>query len=174
MFSLCREVKPIKISNPLDILYSFIVKTYPVEEYPRVLEVAAGSGSFSRKLDESGYQVTIMDPRTKKDSLPGTIDVKQECFGIDTDISVFDFGVSIYPEGVHESFIKNFTINEKPFFILPCLYNANGEKYNFSSNNDWLKYLMSLNKNMETANLYNDLNNHSLIPDSKVALYTKL
>ena len=51
--------------NPIDVVLDFIVKNYPVSEYPRILEIASGSGNLSSRLADLSYQVTAMDPRTR-------------------------------------------------------------------------------------------------------------
>ena len=56
---------PVRKYNPIDVVLDFIVQNYPVSEYPKILEIAAGNGNLSSKLANLSYKVTAMDPRTR-------------------------------------------------------------------------------------------------------------
>ena len=106
---------PVRKYNPIDVVLDFIVQNYPVSEYPRILEIAAGSGNFSSKLADLSYQVTAMDPRTRYN--PNlSYDVITEPFYQYTNISDYDLGIAIHPCGIHKDIIQNFKLNEKALF----------------------------------------------------------
>ena len=110
---------PVRKFNPIDVVLDFIVKNYPVGEYPRILEIAAGSGNFSSKLADFSYQVTAMDPIIRYN--PNlNYDVIAESFYQYTDILDYDLGIAIHPCGIHNDIIQNFKLNEKALFLIPC------------------------------------------------------
>ena len=49
--------------HPIDVILDFIISNYSIENYPKILEIAAGSGNLSNYLSSFGFQVTAMDPR---------------------------------------------------------------------------------------------------------------
>ena len=160
--------------NPIDVIFDFIVETYPVCDYPRVLEIAAGNGNFSQRLADYGYQVTAMDPKIKlnKDS---NYNMLQEYFDEDTNISDYDLGIAIHPCGIHKDIISNFKINEKAMFLMPCfkLTCDDRELCRYGQNDEWLDYLGTLNPKMIKKEFFKnicfDLNRQSF----SNAFYTK-
>ena len=160
--------------NPIDVIFDFIIYTYPVCDYPRVLEIAAGNGNFSDRLAKHGYKVTAMDPKMKyKEGL--SYDVIKEPFSHDTDISFYDLGIAIHPCGIHKDIISNFKVNEKAMFLMPCfkLTCDDRELGIYGQNNEWLYYLESLNPKMKKKDFFKnvcfDLNRQSF----SNAFYTK-
>ena len=147
-----------QIVNPINIMLEFIIKNYPASVYPKVLEVAAGRGKLSERLSDVGYDVTIIDPETKKDDLPKNINVKNYYFELDTDISEFDLGIAVFPHSVHENFIRNFTLNEKSFLIVPSKFDLNGENIYCNSAEEWNDFLYRLNPNMNSIDMFKDSN----------------
>lgn len=160
--------------NPIDSIFDFIISTYPVEEYPRVLEIAAGNGNFSQRLADYGYQVTAMDPKIKLNK-DANYNMLQEYFDENTDISDYDLGIAIHPCGIHKDIISNFKINEKAMFLMPCfnLTCDDRELGIYGQNNEWLYYLESLNPKMKKKEFFKnvcfDLNRQSF----SNAFYTK-
>jgi len=69
------------LRNLEDDFFEHIIKQYPVDKFPRVLEVASGKVcSLSRKLRKSGYIVTAIDPniRIKPNELKGVKILKRK------------------------------------------------------------------------------------------------
>lgn len=142
--------------SPIDTVLDFIVNTYPAKEYPRVLEIAAGSGNFAGRLADFGYQVTAMDPKLNfKSSI--NYEVLNELFTDSTDISDYDLGIAIHPCGIHKDIISNFRINEKAFFLIPCHMTTcdDRELAFYEDESSWLNYLESLNPKMKKKILFN-------------------
>ena len=141
---------PIRRYNPIDVVLDFIVQNYPVSEYPRILEIAAGSGSFSSKLADLSYQVTAMDPRTRYN--PNlNYDVITEPFYQYTDISDYDLGIAIHPCSIHKDIIQNFKLNDKALFLIPCyiLTCDNSELTTYKNEGEWLRHLEKMNPKMK-------------------------
>ena len=149
--------------NPIDVVLDFIVKNYPVNEYPRILEIASGSGNLSSRLADLSYQVTAMDPRTRYN--PNlNYDVIAEPFCSYTDISDYDLGISIHPCGIHKDIIQNFQMNEKALFLIPCcvLTCDNSELTPYKNEGEWLRHLEKMNPKMKRWSrdkLYDNINN---------------
>lgn len=141
--------------NPVDKVFDFIIENYPVEDYPRILEIAAGSGDFSERLAKYGYRVTAMDPKInlKNDNSYNTV---IGAFDEYTDISSYDLGIAIHPCGIHKDIIKNFELNEKAMFLMPCykLTCDNSELDSYENNDEWLKYLETLNPKMKKKDFF--------------------
>lgn len=161
--------------NPIDTVLDFIVNTYPVDNYPRVLEIAAGTGNLSSKLADFGYHVTAMDPRINfRDNTNYTI--LKESFSDNTDISDYDLGIAIHPCGIHKDIISNFRINEKAFFLIPCHMATcdDRELTYYEDESDWLNYLESLNPKMKRKIFFddNDCRFDSLLSSYSNAFYT--
>lgn len=143
--------------NPINYLVSFINEIYPIELYPKILEVASGSGNLSIKLSQCGYNVTAMDPVTAKKILPKGIDVKDEMFDEYTSISDFDVGIAVFPCNTSEKFVKNFVLHEKSFLLLPCIPNSCSNSMEFSEYSnieEWISYLMGFHSDIRRKDLF--------------------
>ena len=163
--------KPI---NPIDHILDFIVTNYPVSEYKNILEIAAGSGILSSKLSSLGYQVTAMDPKINTIS-NGNYQILSESFTEKTDISNYDLGIAIHPCGIHKDIIKNFTINEKALFLMPCykITCDNSELIGYKDNEEWLDYLEKLNPKMKRKDFFDKNSSNILVKSFTSAFYTK-
>lgn len=160
--------------NPFDSIFDFIIENYPVEDYPKILEIAAGNGDFSCRLAEYGYQVTAMDPKIslKKDI---KYQVKNDLFHENTDISSYDLGIAIHPCGIHKQIIRNFELNQKALFLMPC-YNltcGSSEFFSYEDNGEWLEYLHNLNPKMKRKDFYKDFCFDSTLNSFSSFFYTK-
>lgn len=136
--------------NYIENILNFIVETYPVKDYPKVLEIAAGNGKFANYLAEKGYRVTAMDPRLEhKDDV--NYEELTESFTEYTDISSYDLGIAIHPCGIHKAIINNFCYNEKALFLIPCCTFScgNPELSYYGKNQNWLRRLEKLNPKMK-------------------------
>ena len=174
--SVSYSYAPVKRFNPIDVVLDFIVQNYPVSEYPRILEIAAGSGNLSSKLANLSYQVTAMDPRTRYN--PNlNYDVITEPFYQYTDISDYDLGIAVHPCGIHEDIIQNFKLNEKALFLIPCyvLTCDNIELTSYKSEDAWLKHLEALNPKMKRKKFFASENAQPdfLLASYQNAFYTK-
>lgn len=156
-------IKPVDIVykekqvNPIDTILEFITEMFPVEEYPKVLEIASGSGKFADFLAEKGYQVTAMDPRLEyRDD--ASYEQLAECFNEYTDISSYDLGIAIHPCGIHKAIINNFSYNEKALFLMPCCTFSckNPELSYYNKNQSWLRRLEKLNPKMKRKVFFDD------------------
>ena len=162
--------------NPIDVVLDFIVKNYPVSEYPRILEIASGSGNLSSRLADLSYQVTAMDPRTRYN--PNlNYDVIAEPFCSYTDISDYDLGISIHPCGIHKDIIQNFKLNEKALFLIPCyiLTCDNSELTSCKNEDAWLEHLEAFNPKMKRKKFFASENTEHdfLLASYQNAFYTK-
>ena len=162
--------------NPIDVVLDFIVKNYPVSEYPRILEIAAGSGNLSSMFADLSYQVTAMDPRTRYN--PNlNYDVIAEPFCSYTDISDYDLGISIHPCGIHKDIIQNFQMNEKALFLIPCcvLTCDNSELTSYRNEGEWIRHLEKMNPKMKRKVFfdYEDTKYDYLLASYRNAFYTK-
>lgn len=167
---------PVRKYNPIDVVLDFIVQNYPVSEYPRILEIAAGSGNFSSKLADLSYQVTAMDPRTRYN--PNlSYDVITEPFYQYTDISDYDLGIAIHPCGIHKDIIQNFKLNEKALFLIPCyiLTCDNRELTSYKNEDAWLEHLEAFNPKMKRKKFFASENTEHdfLLASYQNAFYTK-
>lgn len=174
--SVSYSYAPVKRFNPIDVVLDFIVQNYPVSEYPRILEIAAGSGNLSSKLADLSYQVTAMDPRTRYN--PNlNYDVITEPFYQYTDISNYDLGIAVHPCGIHEDIIQNFKLNEKALFLIPCyvLTCDNIELTSYKSEDAWLEHLEALNPKMKRKKFFASENTQPdyLLASYQNAFYTK-
>lgn len=143
--------------NPINYLVSFIQENYPVELYPKILEVASGSGNLAIKLSRCGYQVTAMDPNTSSKMLPKNIEVKRELFDENTLVSDYDLGIAVFPCGSSEKFIRNFVLNEKSFLLLPCVPNScllSSEFSDYSNVEEWISYLKKIDYRIKRESLF--------------------
>lgn len=162
--------------NPIDVVLDFIVENYPVSEYPKILEIAAGNGNLSSKLANLSYEVTAMDPRTRYN--PNiNYDVIAESFYQYTDISDYDLGIAIHPCGIHKDIIQNFKLNDKALFLIPCyvLTCNNSELISYENEDVWLEYLETLNPKMKRKLFFGSENIEQdfLFSSYQNAFYTK-
>ena len=163
--------KPI---NPINHILKFITDNYPVSIYPRILEIAAGNGNLSLKLASLGYKVTAIDPKLNT-TFNDRYRVLNDFFSSDTDISDYDLGIAIHPCGIHEDIIENFKINDKALFLMPC-YKITCESSEFNTykdNEEWLKYLETLNPKMMRKDFFGNSNNNLIARSFSNAFYTK-
>ncbi len=140
--------------NPINQVLEFVVRHYPVSVYPRVLEIAAGSGRLSCLLAHRGYQVTAMDPNLKVEKDVGYSQMVTE-FNESTDISQYDLGIAIHPCDIHELLIKKFEDQNKALFLLPCVTFA-CDSYSLSKykdNDEWLQYLEQYGSKLKKVEL---------------------
>lgn len=160
--------------DPIDKIFDFIVETYPLEDYPRVLEIAAGNGNFSKRLARHGYQVTAMDPKINLNK-DVNYNVLTRNFSKKTDISSYDLGIAIHPCGIHNDIIKNFEVNEKALFLMPCykITCDNMELDLYENNEDWLDYLETLNPKMKKKEFFKDFCFNLELDSFSNAFYTK-
>ena len=110
--------------NPINQVLEFVIRHYPVSVYPRVLEIAAGSGRLSRLLAHKGYQVTAMDPELVIDRYA-------------------PYEQDLHPCDIHEIIIQQFQNSGKGLFLIPCVTYAchSASVSQFDNNDDWLDYL---------------------------------
>ena len=163
--------KPI---NPINRVLNFITENYPVNVYPKILEIAAGNGNLSLKLASLGYQVTAMEPKLDK-TFSDNYRVLADFFSSDTDISDYDLGIAIHPCGIHEDIIQNFKVNDKALFLMPC-YKITCESNEFNTyinNDEWLNYLETLNPKMKKLEFFDKSNNDLTARSFSNAFYTK-
>lgn len=163
-----------KSTNPVEIILDFIIDTFPIKEYPRILEIAAGDGNLSQLLSNCGYQVTAMDPKINcKKNI--NYNVLSMFFHEHTDISAYDLGIAIHPCGIHKDIIKNFMINEKVLFLIPCCTFScdNKELMPYRNNQNWLNYLEALNPKMKKKVFFGKNNSGLLVNSFSNAFYTK-
>lgn len=128
--------------NPINQVLEFVVRHYPVSVYPRVLEIAAGSGRLSRLLAHKGYQVTAMDPELVIDRF-APYEQDLNCFDESTDISSYDLGIAVHPCDIHETIIERFQDSGKGLFLIPCILDAcpSPSLSKFNNNDEWLQHL---------------------------------
>ena len=128
--------------NPINQVLEFVIRHYPVSVYPKVLEIAAGSGRLSRLLAHKGYQVTAMDPELVIDRYaPYEQDLNP--FDESTNISEYDLGIAVHPCDIHEIIIRQFQNSGKGLFLIPCVTYAchSASVSQFDNNDEWLQYL---------------------------------
>ena len=80
------------LKNLEEEFFKYILKEYPSNKFPRVLEVASGKVcSLSKKLKEAGYKVTAIDPniRIRPNELKGVKLLKRK-FTKDFDVNLYD------------------------------------------------------------------------------------
>lgn len=145
------------MNNPVNRVLEFISETYPVQVYPRVLEIAAGNGNFSKLLSELGYQVTAIDPRLSKIDDDSKYTKITDYFTMDTDISNYDLGIALHPFGIHQSIIKNFKLNDKALFMIPCVNMCGDyEHHDFLDEDSWLDFLVNNDTKLKRAELFEE------------------
>lgn len=146
-----------KIENPVDTVLKFVCNKYPVQLYPRVLEIAAGNGNFSKLLVGCGYQVTAIDPRLSKVNDNGGYTKIADYFTDDTDISSYDLGVALHPYGIHKSIIKHFMVADKSLFMIPCVKICDDyEHHDFPDEESWFNFLLANDEKLKQIQLFSD------------------
>lgn len=114
------------------ILASFIERNFPPSRFPRVADVAGGTGMLSLELLRLGYRATVIDP--PRSGLPKGVR-KQERKGAlksgrlltpmfdnkpvgQADLSDFDLLVGLHPDEATEPLV--YLAQQTPVVLVPC------------------------------------------------------
>lgn len=124
-----------------------VEKIFPLEKYPRLLEVGAGKNArLSKLLAQKGYQMTAIDPKLTEHSDFENLELQKGSFFFDkNDISSYDAIIAQEPCEATEHIIRACIKQEKDFFISLCgtphtLINGETPETVF----DWYQYLEEL------------------------------
>ncbi len=108
-------------SKPVDLkaydnLAKLIRWNFPKKEFPRVVDIAGGPGYMAKRLARSGYEVTLIDP--KSDFEHPKVKVLKRNFLV-KDAYDFDLLVALAPCGASQKAIR--AAKRKPIIFAPCI-----------------------------------------------------
>lgn len=115
-----------------EVLAEFVARNFPSARFPRVADVAGGTGMLSMELLRRSYSPTVIDPR--RSGLPKRVRKQERKSALKTgrllrpkflnvevveaDLSEFDLLVGLHPDEATEPLARLAT--QKPVVLVPC------------------------------------------------------
>jgi hypothetical protein len=131
-------------SRRFNLLAGVIQRTFPLNKYQKIADVAGGKGYLQLALREKGYVVTTFDKRKKCRNQKNKFEYQYRYF--DERIrDHFDLLVGMHPDEATDLIIVEAYKRKIPFVVCPCCVKPNMVTYwGKHTYKHWIKHLIRL------------------------------
>lgn len=128
-----------------EVFSKYIKRRYKSFRGKKVLEVGCGRTARLSSLLSRHFKMTAIDPQVESDNAPKRVQIIQDFFTEDTDISEYDLVIALEPCDATEHIIRACLKAHKPFIVVLCgIAHQRIDGVMPSDVSEWYNYLISI------------------------------